>query len=118
VAGVELKAENSESWIPKDGERSRNVFWNQHDRLSGSVTIPDLAGAARAALKKKMLKMRFKATMLLKTQENAFGTKPFFGFKAILGRELSAAMLLETNKPALIQKSCLWFEAIFEVQSH
>ncbi len=27
-------------------------------------------------------------------------------------------MLLETNKPALIQKSCLWFEAMFEVQSH
>jgi len=29
-----------------------------------------------------MLKMRFEATMLLKTNTNAFGTKPFFRFKA------------------------------------
>ena len=60
-ASVELKAGNSESWVPKNGERSLNVFWNEYDRLSGSVTIPDLGGAARATLKKKMLKMRFKA---------------------------------------------------------
>jgi len=61
AAGVELKAGDSESWVLKDGERSRNVFWNEYDRLSGSVTIPDWGGAARATLKKKMLKMRFKA---------------------------------------------------------
>jgi hypothetical protein len=61
VASVELKAGNSESRIPKDGERSRNVFWNEYDKLSGSVTIPDLGGVARAALKKKMLKTRFEA---------------------------------------------------------
>ena len=61
VARVQSKAGNSESWIPKDGERNWNVFWNEYDRLSGSVTIPDLGGAPRAALKKKMLKMRFKA---------------------------------------------------------
>ncbi len=34
---------------------------------------------------KKMLKMRFEATMLLKTNTNAFGTKPFLGFEAICG---------------------------------
>jgi len=61
VASVESEAGNSASWIPKDCERSRNVFWNEYDRLSGSATIPDWGGAARAALKKKMLKMRFKA---------------------------------------------------------
>jgi len=53
--------------------------------------------------------------MLLKTQENAFGTKPFFGFKAIHGRKLGADMLLKTNRPAFVQRPC---EAIFEVQSH
>jgi hypothetical protein len=113
VARVELKAGNSESWIPKDGERSRNVFWNEYYRLSGYVTIPDWGGTARATLKKKMLKTRFEATMLLKTNTNSFGTKPFFRFKAILARKLSAAMLLKGNKPAFVQRPCLWFEAIF-----
>ena len=56
--------------------------------------------------------MRFEATMLLKTQTNAFGTKPFLRFEAILGRKLSAAILLKTNKATLIQKACLWFKAI------
>jgi len=37
---------------------------------------------AESCAEKKMLKMRFKATMLLKTNTNAFGTKPFFRFKA------------------------------------
>jgi len=84
VASVELKAGNSESWIAKNGERSRNVFWNQYDRLSGSVTIPDLGGAARATLKKKMLKMRFKATMLLKTKEMPLEQSHFGGSKTFL----------------------------------
>ena len=52
-ASGELKAGNSESWIPKDGERSLNVFWNEYDRLSGSVTTPDWGGTARATLKKR-----------------------------------------------------------------
>jgi len=82
VASVEFKAGNSESWIAKDGERNWNVLWNEHDRLSGE------SGA------KKDVKNEVQSQFLLKTNKS-FGSKPFFGFKAILGRKLSAAMLLK-----------------------
>jgi len=83
-ASVELKAGNSESWIPKDGERSRNVFWNEYDRLSGSVTIPDWGGAARAALKKDV-KNEVQSHFLLKTNKIALVQSQFLGSKPFLG---------------------------------
>jgi hypothetical protein len=67
---------------------------------------------------KKDVKKRGSKPFFVENKEDRYGSKPFLRFKAIFGRKLSAAMLLETDMLASIQKSCLWFEAILEVQSH
>ena len=56
---------------------------------------------------KKMLKMRFKATMLLKTNKNAFGTKPFLGFKAKSCGGFCNCYAVENKQ------KCFWNEAPF-----
>jgi len=79
-------------------------------RLEVRSLFPIWAGGESCA-EKKMLKMRFKATMLLKTNKNAFGTKPFFRFKAKSCEDLATGMLLKTNKSAFGTKPFFRFKA-------